>query len=129
MIESVFEFVKKDDEKKQIIVKESLFRPDSEEAKIAKLKERKLFHVARKQGYNILCNNRIIYDYLKEKEYRKKELEKRRERLLEIKGEFQKEKGKKTSIRFLKLSIELELIKAYIKDNYLSENKIQEARI
>ena len=129
MIESVFEFVKKDDEKKQIIVKESLFRPGSEEAKKAKQKERSIFHVARKQGYNILCNNRIIYDYLKEKEYRRKELEKRRERLLEIKGELQKKKANIPSIRFLKLSIELELIKAYIKHNYLSENQIQEARI
>ena len=66
----------KNDEKKQIVVKERLFKPENEDFKKIKKQERNLFCIAKEQGYNVLCNGRIIYDHLKAQEYRIKELEK-----------------------------------------------------
>ena len=85
MIEAAFVLIKKNEDTKEIIVEQRIFAYDSEEAKNAKEKERELFNFADGNGYNIVCDEKIIYDYAEVQELKKK-----RQKLRELRYRYPK---------------------------------------
>ena len=84
MVETAYVVIGRNDDTKEIFVKQESFAYGSEEAGNAKKNEIKLLEAARQKGYNIVCDGKVIYDNISLKKEKEERLAKAK-KLLEIK--------------------------------------------